>query len=51
MPCPPPETPVDAMVAGALVLGGGAKGCDEIWLVEAAWTEPVTSAGAPFRDA
>jgi hypothetical protein len=46
MPCPLPETPADAPV-----LGGGAKGCDEIWLLGAAWTEPVTSADAVFRDA
>ncbi len=52
MPCPPPETPVDAMVAGWLAFGGGGKGCAEIWLVEGAdRTEPVTSAGAAVRAA
>jgi len=43
MPCAPP--------ADAPVPGGGAKGCDEIRLLEATWTEPVTSADAVFRDA
>jgi hypothetical protein len=30
MPCPPPETPADAMVAGRLVFGGGGSGCAEM---------------------
>jgi hypothetical protein len=44
MPSPPPDTPVDAMVAGRLAVGGGANGWLAIWLVGALCTEPVTSA-------
>ena len=51
MPCPPPETPVDATVAGRLAVGGGGNGWLAMWLAGAACTDPVTSAGAALRDA